>query len=102
MDDKDKITNQLDETSNRHREMTDERKMKRKKILKYVAVGTVAAAGVGAGIAGCTGCNYIANLMYETYFPVVGGAMGQWEEVPMQPEAGVEKFNKLSVGMRVN
>ena len=77
----------LDEEISRHREMTEKRKNKRKKILKYVAIGVVVAAGAGAGL---VGCNYIMVLLNDAAanpMPppmIMGGAMGQWEEVPMQ------------------
>ena len=100
MDDKEKTTNQFDENE-RHREMTEERKMKRDRILKGIAIGAGVAIGVGAGV---VGCNLIMDIVRDYTQPmtpmILGGAMGQWEEVPMQPEDMVVKFSK--VGMRIS
>jgi len=85
MEENDGAMGQMDEASDRQREMTEERKERRKRILKGVAVGVGVAAGVGAAVAGC---GYVMELLNSPdYFPVVGGAMGQWEEVPMQRAA---------------
>jgi len=84
-----KNTSQLDEVSERHRKITEERKSRRKRILKGVGLGI----GVAIGIAGC---NYIVYLMSNFAGPMIaGGAMGQWEEVPMPPEDSIVKFNKV-------
>jgi len=97
MDDKEKTTNQLDENE-RHREMTEERKMKRNRILKGIAIGAGVAIGIGAGV---TGCNYVMELIRDYSQPMMmGGAMGQWEEVPMRSEDKIVKLSK--VGMRIN
>ena len=71
--------NQLGEETKRHREMTEERKNKRKRILIRVAVGIGIATGTAAVLA------RVVLPLIDNYM-VVGGAMGQWEEVPMHAE----------------
>ena len=100
MEEKNKTTNQLDDVGKRHREMTQERKIKRKRILKGVALGAGIAIGVGAGVAGCS---YVMELMNnytgplpETFPMTPGGAMGQWEEVPMQAETRDAKLRVMA------
>jgi hypothetical protein len=96
------LDEKLDEKTNRHREMTQERIMKRKRILKGVAIGAGIAIGVGAGVAGCS---YVMELMNNYTVPTapipVGGAMGQWEEVPMPPETRNAKLNIACGEMRM-
>ena len=79
---------QLDEAPKRHREMTEERKNKRKKILIRAAVGIGVAAAAAATVARVVSPwinNNINNIYYFEQL-VVGGAMGQWEEIPMQED----------------
>jgi len=105
MEEKNEPVDKLDEAGRRHREMTQERIIKRKRILKGVAIGAGVAIGVGAGVAGC---NYVMDLMNnytgplpETFPITPGGAMGQWEEVPMQSETRSAKINKVCGEMRM-
>jgi len=85
--------NQLDEETKRHREMTQERKNKRKRILTRVAVGVGISVGVGAVVGAIVAggsitlkqiCDSVNIVPLPP--PPVGGAMGQWEEVPMHAE----------------
>jgi len=71
----------LDDEARRHREMNKERLDKRKRILKRVAIGAVGAGAIAVVV------KLIQNKAVELIETVVvGGAMGQWEEVPMQED----------------
>ena len=86
MEENKNLASQLDEVGERRRNMTEERENKRKRILKNVAIGVGVAVGIGAGIAGCDYVMDLINVVPPQPIPV-GGAMGQWEEVPMQRTA---------------
>jgi len=67
--------------------MTEERKNKRKRILKVVAAGAGVAVGVGALVARC---NFVTEIIHDYSDMILGGAMGQWEEIPMQEQLNLQ------------
>jgi len=90
MEEKEKNPNELNEANGHHREMTEERKLRRKRILKGVVAGTIIVAVAGTGIW------FIAEVFRSAVqSSVVGGAMGQWEEIPMQSEDCAIKLENL-------
>ena len=101
MKENEKLTNQPDESKERHREMTEERKNKRNKILKGIAI---AGAGAAIGAGGIAGYMMWLNNNAPGYidYMILGGAMGQWEEVPMPTEESVAKFNEVCEKMRIS
>lgn len=81
----------------RHRDMTEGRENKRRRILK----GAILGAGIALTTGGIAGCSYIVWLMNFAPVGVAGGAMGQWEEIPLQPEESAAKFSKVCERMRI-
>jgi len=72
----------------RQREMTEERAKKRKKILM--------GAGIAISVGGAAVFGYVMWLIYNAPAPMMlGGAMGQWEEIPMTPEDCAVKIQSL-------
>ena len=83
----------MENMNDRQREMTDERKARRNRIIKRVAIvtGAAVAAGVGGAIildllSPDTVVDTLENvipLIPDNDWMICGGAMGQWEEIPM-------------------
>ena len=84
-------TNQFDDDVNRHREMTEERINRRKK-LKRVAIGLGVTVGTMTASA-ILWTRVIEPWLNNSYFDqmIMGGAMGQWEEVPMREEVSMRE-----------
>ena len=89
MEENKNAVNLLDDVSKRHREMTQERNIKRKRILEHSAA---AAGGIGVAIGTAAFVARMARAVLPLFeIPIfdqvlVGGAMGQWEEIPLQED----------------